>query len=102
MVSDEKGKVVSRAALTSIYKELPGQIGDANTSDGEVSFTPDERTYYRSEDADWEKGAKVPALLFANATTCTMRLGEVTLKMERRCACVLILISAALRTMLNK
>ncbi|MCM3870547.1 MAG: hypothetical protein ND895_07640 [Pyrinomonadaceae bacterium] len=80
IVRDEKGKVLSRAELTSTYEQLPRQIGDANTSIAEVSFTPDGETYYWPEDAEWEKGTKLPALLFANASTCTMNLNEVTLK----------------------
>ena len=76
---DEKGKVLSPTDLKIIYQQLPKKIGDANTSDGEVSFLPDKLTYYWPEDADWEKGTKLPALLFANAATCTMQLGEVTL-----------------------
>jgi len=79
IVRDEKGKVVSSADLSVIYKTLPEKIGDASTSAEEVSFKADKQTYYWPENADWDKGTKVPALLFANAATCTMRLGEVTL-----------------------
>src|SRR5262245_57071085 len=79
IVRDEKGKVVSSADLSDVYKTLPEKIGDASTSAEEVSFKADKQTYYWPENADWDKGTKVPALLFANAATCTMRLGEVTL-----------------------
>src|SRR5262245_35952954 len=71
IVRDEKGKVVSSADLSLIYKTLPERIGDAGTSEDEVSFKADKKTYYWPENADWEKGAKVPALLFSNAATCT-------------------------------
>jgi len=78
-VRDEKGKVVSHATLTSISEKLPKQIGDANTSVDEVSFAPDKATFYWPEDVEWQKGTKLPALLFSNASTCTMHLGEVSL-----------------------
>ena len=79
LVRDEKGKLLSRDQLTAVFEQLPKQIGDATINQDEVSFTSDNVTYYWPEDADVEKGTKVPALSFANAATCTMRLSEVTL-----------------------
>ncbi|HSB29287.1 MAG TPA: hypothetical protein VLE19_15575 [Pyrinomonadaceae bacterium] len=79
IVRDEQGKVVSVDELASIAGQLPKTIGDATTAADEVSFTSDKETYYWHENADYEKGSKVPALLFANAATCTMHLGEVTI-----------------------
>ena len=80
IVRDERGKVVSTADLATIAAQLPKTIGDATTGANEISVKPDKLTYYWHEDADFEKGSKMPALLFANAATCTMHLGEVTLK----------------------
>jgi len=79
IVRDEKGKVVSHATLTSIHEKLPKRIGDADTSLDEVSFAPDKATFYWPEDTEWQKGTKLPALLFSNAATCTMHLSEVSL-----------------------
>jgi hypothetical protein len=84
IVRDEKGKVVSQEQLASIYEQLPKQIGDAGVSTSQVSFKPDNVSYYWPEDAEVEKGSKVPALLFANAGTCTMHLGEVTFAHQRK------------------
>jgi hypothetical protein len=78
-VRDEQGKVVSVDELASIAGQLPKTIGDATTGANEVSFTSDKSTYYWHENADYDKGSKMPALLFANAATCTMHLGEVTI-----------------------
>jgi hypothetical protein len=80
IVRDEGGKVVSTTDLASISAQLPKTIGDATTGANEISVKPDKRTYYWHEDADFDKGTKMPALLFANAATCTMHLGEVTIK----------------------
>src|SRR6185295_4225597 len=80
IVRDERGKVISTADLASIAAQLPKNIGDATTGANEISFRPDKQTYYWHEDADFEKGSRMPALLFANAATCTMHLGEVTIK----------------------
>jgi hypothetical protein len=79
IVRDDKGSVVSAAELTAIAAQLPKQIGDATTGASEVSFAPDKRTFYWPEDVDFGKGTKMPALLFSNAATCTMHLGDVTL-----------------------
>ena len=79
IVRDERGKVVSTADLASVAAQLPKTIGDATTGANEISVKTDKLTYYWHEDADFEKGTKMPALLFANATTCTMHLGEVTI-----------------------
>jgi hypothetical protein len=80
IVRDEREKVVSTADLASIAAQLPKTIGDATTGANEISVKPDKLTYYWHEDADFEKGSKMPALLFANAATCTMHLGEVIIK----------------------
>src|ERR1043166_5573520 len=84
IVRDESGKVVSTADLASIAAQLPKAIGDATTGANEISIKPDKLTYYWHEDADFERGTKMPALLFANAATCTMHLGEGTLKYQGR------------------
>jgi hypothetical protein len=80
IVRDEGGKVVSTADLASIAAQLPKTIGDATTGANEISVKADKLTYYWHEDADFDKGTKMPALLFANAATCTMHLGEVIIK----------------------
>ena len=82
IVRDESGKVVSTADLASIAAQLPKTIGDATTGANEISVKPDKLTHYWHEDADFEKGSRMPALLFANAATCTMHLGEVTIKYQ--------------------
>src|SRR5262245_61630810 len=79
IVRDEQGKVLSTADVESIAAQLPKTIGDATIVTNEVSFKPDKQTYYWHEDADYEKGSKMPTLLFANAATCTMHLGEATI-----------------------
>jgi len=80
IVRDEHGKVVSTADLASIAAQLPKTIGDATTGANEISVKPDKLTYYWHEDADFDKGSKMPALLFSNAATCTMHLGEAIIK----------------------
>lgn len=84
IVRDEKGVVLSKGELQTIYDQMPKQIGDATVGVNEVSFTPDKLTYYWPESADWDKGTKVPALLFSNAATCTLHLTEVALKYHGR------------------
>jgi len=79
IVRDERGKVLSETDLKSVYERLPKTIGDADTSMTEVSFASDGATFYRQESVDWEKGKRVPALMFANARTCVMHLEEVEL-----------------------
>ena len=79
IVRDERGEVVTATDLASIAAQLPKSIGDATTGANEISLKPDKQMYYWHEDADFDKGSKMPALLFANATTCTMHLGEVTI-----------------------
>ena len=79
LLRDENGKVVSPEDVTAIAEQLPQKIGDAGVSTTDVSFKPDKISYYWPEDAESDKGSKVPALLFANAATCTMHLGEVTI-----------------------
>ena len=79
IVRDERGEVVSTADLAAVATQLPKTIGDAKTGANEISLKPDKQTYYWHEDADYDKGSKMPALLFANAATCTMHLGEVTI-----------------------
>ena len=82
LVRDENGKLLTRELLNAVFEQLPKQIGDATVTQGEVSLKTDKETYYWPEDADWEKGTKLDALLFSNAGTCTMKLGEVTLKYQ--------------------
>jgi hypothetical protein len=84
IVRDEKGKVVSQEQLTAISEQLPKKIGDAGVDTTFVSFKPDNVFYYWPEDADSDKGSKVPALLFANAGTCTMHLGEATIAYQEK------------------
>ena len=79
IVRDEQGKVVGTADLASIAAQLPKTIGDAKTGANEISVKPDKFTYYWHEDADYDRGSKMPALLFSNAATCTMHLGEATI-----------------------
>lgn len=79
IVRDEKGVVLSKAELQTVFDQLPKKIDDATVVMAEVSFTPDKQTYYWPESADWDKGTKVPALLFSNAGTCTLHLTEVIL-----------------------
>ena len=79
IVRDEQGKVVSAADLALIAAQLPKTIGDATTGANEISLKADKSTYYWHEDADYDNGTKMPALLFANAATCTMHLGEATI-----------------------
>ncbi len=82
LVRDEKGQLLTREQLTGVIEQMPKKIGDATVGDGDVSFKPDKESYYWPEDADFNKGTKVPALLFSNAGTCTMKLGEVTLMLN--------------------
>lgn len=84
IVRNEKGVVLSKTELQTIYDQMPKQIGDATVGVNEVSFTPDRKTYYWPESADWDKGMKVPALLFSNAGTCTLHLTEVSLMYHGR------------------
>jgi len=79
IVRDEKGVVLTNEQLQTIQEQLPKKIGDATVSVNEVSFAADKQTFYWPEDVEWEKGTKVPALMFANASTCTMHLTEVSL-----------------------
>jgi hypothetical protein len=79
VVRDAKGEVLSEADLKSVAATLPKEIGDADLSVGEVSIAPDNKTFYWPESTDWPKGQKMPALEFANASTCTMELTEATL-----------------------
>jgi hypothetical protein len=82
LVRDEKGQLLTREQLKVLVEQLPKRIGDASVGDNEVSFKPDKVTYYWPEDADSDKGSKVPALLLSNAGECTMKLGEVTLTLN--------------------
>jgi len=79
IVRDEKGTVLSGDPLKTIHQQLPETIGNAGTAVSEVSFTSDGVTYYWPESVDWEKGKKVSALAFANASTCTLNLPQVEL-----------------------
>jgi hypothetical protein len=79
IVRDESGNIISGEELKTIHQQLPKTIGNADTAVDEVSFTSDEVTFYRPESVDWDKGKKVPALEFANAATCTLKLPQVEL-----------------------
>ena len=79
LIRDEKGQILSEADVKSIAAQLPKQVGNANVGDSQVSFAEDKKTYYWPESVDWEKGTRLPALSFANASTCTLHLEEVTL-----------------------
>ena len=79
IIRDENGQVLSQADVKSIVSQLPKQVGDANVNETQVSFAEDKKTYFWPESVDWEKGSKVPALSFANASTCTLHLEDVTL-----------------------
>jgi hypothetical protein len=84
LVRDERGQVISAAELKAVYEQLPQSIGDAHLDAGEVSFKADGKSYYWPEDANWAQGRKLPALQFANAAACAMRLTEVTLTRNNR------------------
>ena len=79
IVRDEKGAVLNKTELQTVFDQLPKKIDDATVVMAEVSFAPDKQTYYWPESVEWEKGIKVPALLFSNASTCTLHLTEVLL-----------------------
>jgi len=84
VIRDEQGRVLSEAEVKTVEEQLPKQIGDAGVYTTEVSFADDGKNYYWPESVDFEKGKKQPALGFANAGTCTMRLTEVTLKYHQK------------------
>ena len=79
VVRDEKGRVLNETDLQTIYAQLPKKIGDAWLEAGQVSVAENGEDFYWPESGDWSKGRKEPALEFANAATCTMRLSEITL-----------------------
>jgi len=79
IVRDENGKVMDKAALRSVYEELPRSIDDAQVDVGETSFADDGKTFYWPESVDWPKGKKASDLEFVNSQTCTMHLSEATL-----------------------
>ena len=79
IMRDEKGAVVKGEELKAVHQQLPETVGDADTSVGEVSFATDGVTFYWPESVEYPKGKKVPALEFANARTCTLKLGQVDL-----------------------
>jgi hypothetical protein len=80
IVRDEKGEVLSAAAVKAVADQLPKEIGNARTSASEVSFAADKQTFYWQDTSDWAKGNKLPALSFSNAAQCLMTLGEATLQ----------------------
>jgi hypothetical protein len=84
VVHDEKGAILTESDLKTLAAALPGSIGDAEISVGEVSLAPDEKSFYWDESTDFPKGKKVPALHFSNAATCVMNLGEVMLEFHGR------------------
>ena len=79
IIRDEKGVVLTEAEVNSVAELLPKTIDDATVDTTQISFTADKQKYYWPENAEWDKGSKVPALGFANAATCTLHLTEVTL-----------------------
>jgi hypothetical protein len=80
ILRDSKGTVLTETDVKSVAAALPKEIGDATIWVGEVSFAPDNTTVYSDTSTDFEKGRKVPALMFSNAATCTMKLTEATLE----------------------
>jgi hypothetical protein len=84
IVRDEKGTVLSKEDLQTMVDQLPKKIGDATVWSTEVSFKPDNQTFYWPESVDFDKGTKVPALGLSNAATCTLHLTEVELKYKGR------------------
>jgi hypothetical protein len=84
IVHDETGAILTESDLKMLAAALPESIGDAGVSVAEVSLAPDEKSFYWDESTDFQKGRKVPALLFSNAATCTMNLGDVVLLFHRR------------------
>jgi hypothetical protein len=79
IIRDEQGQVLTEAEVKSIVSQLPKEIGNAVVSDTQISFAADKKTYYWPESVEWADGTKVPAISFANASTCTLHLEEVTL-----------------------
>ncbi|HEY6122206.1 MAG TPA: hypothetical protein VIV66_19770 [Pyrinomonadaceae bacterium] len=84
IVRDETGKVLTTDELKSVAEQLPRQIGDATTSVSEISFAPDNKSYYWSESTEWPNGTKVPSLLFSNEAVCAMHFSEITLRYKAR------------------
>ena len=82
ILRDEKGAVLTQADVKSVAERLPKEIGDASIWVGDVSFAPDNKTVYWEDSTDFEKGRKVPALMFSNSGTCTMHLTEATLERQ--------------------
>src|SRR5258708_8967519 len=66
---DEKGEVLSAAAVKSIADQLPKEIGNAGTAASEVSLAADRQTFSWEDTSDWAKGHKFPALAFSNPPT---------------------------------
>ena len=79
IVRDEQGSVIGGDELKALHQQLPKTIGNADTFVGEVSFAADQMTFYSPESVDFNKGNKVPALMFANAKTCTLDFPTVEL-----------------------
>lgn len=79
IVRDEQGTVIGGEELKALHQQLPKTIGNADTFVGEVSFAADQVTFYAPESVDFDKGNKVPALVFANAKTCTLDFPTVEL-----------------------
>ena len=84
IMRDENGAVLTSDALKAVANQLPKQVGDATTSASDTSFAPDNKTYYWSESTEWEKGTKVPSLMFSNAAVCAMHFSEITLHYKAR------------------
>lgn len=80
IVRDEKGAILSKAELKTVYDQLPKKISDATVVMSDVSFKPDKKSYYWPEQVEFDKGTKIPAILFSNAGECTLHLTDAELK----------------------
>jgi hypothetical protein len=77
LLRDSNGTALSEADVKTVAAALPKEIGDAGVWVGNTSLAADQKSYYWEEQTDFEKGKKMPALMFSNAGTCTMHLNEV-------------------------
>ncbi len=84
LVRDEKGQLLPAADIKTLADQLPKQIGDATTYVSEVSFGPDNQTYYWEEDVEWKNGNKTPSINFSNAGICAMHFSEITLTRNKK------------------
>ena len=79
LLHNKDGTALTEAELKSIAGSLPKEIGDAKVWVGEASLAPDNKSFYWEESTEYANGKKVPALMFSNSSTCTMKLTEVTI-----------------------